>query len=110
MLHYWRFIQSYAKLAHPLYALTKKGVQFQWTAECKIAFETLKYKLLIPPGLVYPNFSRDFVLETDTSKPDLGAILICHSASKTINYTPWLMEADQYQTVKLIMPLSIWRY
>jgi len=52
--HYRRFIESYAKLVHPLYALTGKGAQFQWTAECEVAFETLKCKLLTPPILVYP--------------------------------------------------------
>ena len=62
--HYQRFIQSYAKLAHPLYVLTRKGAQFQWTAECEVA---LTCKLLSPPILVYPDFSRDFILGTDAS-------------------------------------------
>ena len=70
--HYRHFIQSYTKIAHPLYALTKKGAWFQWTVECEVAFETLKYKLQTPSVLVYPS---DFVLETDASKHSLGAIL-----------------------------------
>ena len=73
--HYRRFIQSYAKLAHPLYALTRKGARYQWTAECEVAFETLKSKLLGPPILAYPDFERDFILETDACKNGLGAIL-----------------------------------
>ena len=56
----------------PLYALTRKGVQYQWTAECKVAFETSKSKLLVPP---IPDFSKGFVLETDASKRDLGHIV-----------------------------------
>ena len=47
----------------------------QWTADCEVAFEILKSKLLSPPILAYPNFTKDFVLETDTSKHGLGAIL-----------------------------------
>ena len=73
--HYRRFIHNYAKIAHPLYALLQKGAQYQWTAECEVAFEVLKSKLLSPPILVYPDFKKDFVLETDASKLGLGAIL-----------------------------------
>jgi len=46
MSHYRHFIQRYVKLAHLLYALTRKGAQFQWTSECEVTFETLKSKLL----------------------------------------------------------------
>ena len=73
--HYRRFIHNYAKLAHPLYALTRKGAQYLWTAECEVAFEALKSKLVTPPILAYPDFSKDFIIETDASKYGLGAIL-----------------------------------
>ena len=73
--HYRRFIHNYAKIAHSLYAMTRKGAQYQWTADCEVAFETLKSKLLAPPILAYPDFGKDFVLETDASKHGLGAIL-----------------------------------
>ena len=73
--HYRRFIHNYAKIAHSLYAMTRKGAQYQWTADCEVAFETLKSKLLTPPILAYLDFGKDFVLETDASKHGLGAIL-----------------------------------
>ena len=73
--HYRRFVMNYAKIAHPLYALTKKGAIFHWTANCEVAFESLRSRLLAAPVLVYPNFSKDFTLETDASKIGLGAIL-----------------------------------
>jgi len=38
--HYRRFVLGYAKIAHSLYSLTKKGVVFQWTANCEVAFES----------------------------------------------------------------------
>ena len=71
----WTAEYEVAFLAHPLYALLQKGAQYQWTAECEVAFEVLKSKLLSPPILAYPDFKKDFVLETDASKLGLGAIL-----------------------------------
>ena len=73
--HYRRFILNYAKTAQPLYNLTKHGIPFVWTADCEQAFDSLKSKLLMAPILAYPDFTKDFVLETDASKQGLGAIL-----------------------------------
>ena len=39
------------------------------------SFVTLKSKLLSPPILAYPDFTKDFILETDASKRGLGVIL-----------------------------------
>ena len=62
-------------MAHPLHTLTRKGAVFSWTAECEIAFDTLRQKLSTTPVLAYPDFSKDFTLETDASKLGLGVIL-----------------------------------
>lgn len=73
--YYRRFMPDYAKIAYPLHCLTRKGALFQWSAECETAFETLRAKLLTSPLLAYPDFNKDFILETDASKVGLGAIL-----------------------------------
>ena len=73
--YYRRFIPGYAKVAHPLHALTRKGAVFSWSAECEVAFESLRVKLSSSPLLAYPDFTKDFTLETDASKLGLGAIL-----------------------------------
>ena len=39
------------------------------------AFDTLRAKLLTAPALGYPDFSKDFIFETDASKVLLCAIL-----------------------------------
>ena len=49
--HYHRFVKNFAKMAHPLYALTKKGAVFNWNAECETAFESLRSKLSKDPVL-----------------------------------------------------------
>ena len=73
--HYRRFVPSYARIAFPLHALTRKGALFQWTADCEIAYESLKTKLVTAPLLCYPDFSKEFTLETDASRQGLDAIL-----------------------------------
>ena len=73
--YYRHFIPAYAQIAQPLHALIRKGVLFWWTAECEAAFDTLRAKLLTAPVLGYPDFTKDFTLETDASKVGLGAIL-----------------------------------
>ena len=73
--HYRYFVPNYARIAFPLHALTRKGALFQWTADCEIAYKSLKTKLVTAPLLCYPDFSRDFTLETDASRQGLGAIL-----------------------------------
>ena len=73
--YYRRFIPLFARIAHPLHALTQKGSVFHWTSDCEVAFDTLKTRLTSAPVLAFPNFDQDFILETDASIRGLGAIL-----------------------------------
>ena len=72
---YRKFVPNFARIAEPLHNLTRKSVQFEWTATCQDSFNCLKKKLIEGPVLVYPDFSKDFVLETDASIQGLGAVL-----------------------------------
>lgn len=73
--YYHRFIHKFAAIAKPLHALTSKTATFQWTLECRSAFESLKCKISQAPILAYPNFDVPFVLQTDASILGLGAVL-----------------------------------
>ena len=73
--YYRRFIADFSKIARPLHQLTCKGAEFVWSPECEQAFLELKERLTTSPVLAYPNFSRDFVLETDASMQGIGAVL-----------------------------------
>ncbi len=75
LLLYRRFIPRVSKIAHPLYTLTHKDTRFQWTEECQKAFGDLKTRLVEAPVLAYPNYQKDFMLETDASIAGLGAVL-----------------------------------
>ena len=118
--YYRRFIPSYAKIAYPLHSLTRKGALFQWSAECETAFETLKMKLLTSPLLAYPDFGKDFTLETDASKSGLGAILSQYQddqklhpvayASRSVSTTEANYAITDLETLAVVWAVTHFRY
>ncbi|KAK9652865.1 hypothetical protein HCH54_010281 [Aspergillus fumigatus] len=64
---YRRFIKDFSKIIAPLVNLTKKGVPFMWTATCKLSFEALKKAFVNAPILKSFDWTRDVVVETDSS-------------------------------------------
>jgi hypothetical protein len=73
--YYRKFIQNFASIAFPLNSLTRKKCNFIWTDECENSFIELKKKLISPPILQYPDFSKKFIITVDASKYGTGAIL-----------------------------------
>ena len=73
--YYRRFVPLFSSVAKPLYALTRKDTAFVWSAECEAAFAKLRTLLTTAPVLAYPQFDREFLLETDASGAGLGAVL-----------------------------------
>jgi hypothetical protein len=72
---YRHFICNFSQHALPLLRLLKQDKDFKWTVECDHAFEYLKTKLAEYPILRFPDFSKTFYLETDSSGFALGAQL-----------------------------------
>ena len=79
--HYRHFIKGFAKIAAPLYDLTsgdnkdKKSEHVDLPPEAREAFDHLKAACLQAPILSFPDFTKPFLLETDTSGRGLGAVL-----------------------------------
>ena len=65
-------------MATPLTGLTKKGQpeKLRWEEAQNRAFETLKAHISCPPVLRLPDFSREFVLQTDACNDGIGGILL----------------------------------
>ena len=49
--------------------------EFKWVPEHQQAFNALKEALVTAPVLGYPDFNREFMLETDASLQGLGEVL-----------------------------------
>ena len=78
--YYRRFVKNFSQIASPLYELTKKTAKgFSWNTDCQDAFDDLKSRLLAPPILAYPDFSKLFLVHTDASASAIGGILSQHN-------------------------------
>lgn len=73
--YYRRFIKDFAKIVKPLTALLRKDAEFEITPEINACFEKCKQILTLDPVLIYPDFSKEFILTTDASDYAIGAVL-----------------------------------
>jgi hypothetical protein len=73
--YYRRFIPNYSRITEPINRLLKKNEKFVWSDDCEISFRKIKHLLINPPILVYPDFTKQFILTTDASGIGLGAVL-----------------------------------
>jgi len=73
--YYRRFVENFAGIASPLYALMRKGVRFELTIECQEAFEELKLRLMSGHILALPIDEGTYILDADASGFGLRAIL-----------------------------------
>ena len=76
--HYCCFIRHFTHLACALYDLLGDEVKIgpvMITPKAEEAVLVLKEKILSAPILVFPDFNKPFLLETDASKEGLGVVL-----------------------------------
>ena len=76
--HNRHLIEGFASIARPLYDVLRKEVKMgpvQLPSEAREVVRVLKDKIQSMPMLVFPNFDKSFLLETDASKEGLGVVL-----------------------------------
>ena len=68
--YYWKFIEKYAEKSRLLEALCgKNNDKLVWSEDCDESFNALKNALQQTPVLAFPDFQREFILDT------IGAVL-----------------------------------
>ena len=70
-----RFLPNLASDLELIRALPRKDTVWNWDDKCKDAFQTIKDKLTKTPVLAYFDPEKDLVLQADSSKDGLGAVL-----------------------------------
>ena len=79
--HYRRFIKGFAHIVHPLSEylageeVSQKSEQVSLNNEAMKAFEALKWACMMAPILVFADYTKPFLLETNASKDGLGVVL-----------------------------------
>ena len=64
------------KLRAPLNHVLKKDVKWNWTDECKKAFEKLKTVLTLNLALTHYNLNKQIYVTSDASNSGLGAVIL----------------------------------
>lgn len=75
MNQYRYFIRDMAEIAEPLYALTKKGVAFEFGERERKSWNELKGRLTRQPVLKVAELDKPMELSVDASKTSIGAVL-----------------------------------
>jgi hypothetical protein len=73
--YYCKFVQNYGRITTPLTALTKNDA-FSWTSEKTQVFKQLKDAMCKASVLTTPDFPKNFIMECDASRNDIGVVLM----------------------------------
>ena len=72
---YRRFIRDFSSIARPLYDLTMKDKEWDWSPICQAAFDKLKETVCTTPVLAHPDPEKPYLVECDASDFAMGAVL-----------------------------------
>ncbi|GJT08202.1 reverse transcriptase domain-containing protein [Tanacetum coccineum] len=72
---YRRFIKDFSRISKPMTQLLMKDAKFNFSDDCKKAFNILKEKLTTTPIIISPDWNEPFELMCDASDFAVGALL-----------------------------------
>ena len=76
LANYYRwFVKDFAKIARPLYEMTRKENKWSWGEKQQKAFEELKERFITEPVLVTPDLDKEMRVEADASDFVMGGVL-----------------------------------
>jgi len=114
-----KFIRDYARLAKPLYALTKKDTPYVWTPECEAAFLKMKELLTSPPILAWPDPTLPYRIYSDGSQQGLAATLmqvypdgkerVVEYWSKSLSDVEFRYHTTEFELMAVVMSMRYFR-
>jgi hypothetical protein len=111
--YYRKFVRNYGIIAKPLSNLLKKK-EFSWPPEAETAFTQLKLAMTTTPVLALPDFTRQFIVETDACDTGIGAVLMQDGhplafLSKSLSVQHRALSIYEKEFLALIMAVERWR-
>lgn len=112
--YYRKFNQHYGVITKPLTELLKKDSKFSWTYTAQHFFDTIKQKVTEAPVLALPDFSQEFVDETDASGAGIGAVLMQNGhplafISKALSSKSQAMSTYEKECMAVLLAVDKWR-
>jgi hypothetical protein len=111
--YYHKFVRNYAIIARPLTLLLKKK-SYLWPDSATEAFHALKLAMTTTPVLYLPDFSKQFVIETDACDSGIGAVLMQEHhpiayLSKPLGAAHLALSIYDKEFLALLMAIERWR-
>jgi len=93
----WVLSTVHPEVSHSLSQLCSKDSRFQWDEKCELAFNKLKAHLVTAPILAYPDYAREFILDTDAGQVGSGAVLsqIHGGQERVMSYYPKMYSSEE---------------
>jgi hypothetical protein len=111
--YYRKFVQGYGMMARPLTNLLHHKT-FSWPESAQLAFDQLKKAMTTTHVLAFPDFSKEFVVETDACDTGIGAVLSQeghHLAyfSKGLSVNNQKLSTYEKEFLAVLMVVDKWR-
>ena len=112
--YYRRFVANYGSIAWPLTELLKKD-NFKWGPQANATSQALKPAMSRNPILALPNFSRPFIVETNTSSIGIGAVLVRDKHplaffSHALPQHARLKSVYEHELIAVVRAIQKWRH
>lgn len=75
---YRRFIAGYSSVVEPMTRLLRRDTEWKWDDAQMVSFETLKTAFSTAPALVFFDYNKKTIVETDASNWASGGVLLQH--------------------------------
>ncbi|KAE8658935.1 hypothetical protein F3Y22_tig00116965pilonHSYRG00363 [Hibiscus syriacus] len=107
--------KGYSKIATPLTELLKKDKVWEWSTKCQDAFEKIKKAMVSEPMLVLPDYTKHFVVFTDTSDVAIGGVIMQEGhpvayESRKLNEAEWRYSVHEKEMTTVVHCLRTWRH
>nr|CAD1837126.1 unnamed protein product [Ananas comosus var. bracteatus] len=111
--YYRRFVKNFGKISKPLHEMLGKG-GFKWTEASLQALQQLKAAVATAPVLALPDFSAEFIVETDASGVGVGAVLLQKGRpiafmSKPLSPRNQQLSTYEREMLAIVIAIQKWR-